>query len=1497
MSLETRVAAREEMSRRARVLVTGLLMGSLVACGGESVAVDETRATVTTVRGALSAAAEATEDASSRRLTVGDEVTVAGLAWFTLDSGPAVLIKDGGLTLSEEDARDVVTVTGRAFADVPLGDTLILIAGEHRFRVADAAVSIDLESGSAYVVRGEVPFSTTGAEARQGRVRAGEQLPFGEAEASAATLWRDWTGGLARPGPVASVSRGVGALEGRVPDARGQARWPLVIRRLDVNVRFDGELAITEVEQEFFNPASEVVEGLYRLAVPERAMLQRFAVDRDGRLVDGYIREKAQARQAYQRQVYRGSTLDPALLEWDAPGRFRARIYPIQPGATRTIAIRYTEWVGSSAEARRRYRFPMGSGAAAPHVQEFAFTADLSGASFSSVRAGHGAEVDGDRVVVRRSDFRPRQDLFLELFASDEETAGQYAFQADHVAPARDPRRGAMVAEDDDDYFYVPLMLPDAIFDEVARDQGLDVVLVVDVSAGTDRSHLELGRAVSESIAAHLREGDRVAIVASDVALRDLGDQALGDVSPERVASLLDGLARAPAGGATDLGASLVAAASLLEVGRPSAVVYIGDGAPTVGELGAEGLLTRLSRLPHPTRFYGVAVGTHAELGLLESISRGGGLAMRVETRSEAAHVALRLLSHAQRGVAQQITVDLGTGIERVFPREAIDVVRGQVLDVIGRVHDDVPSEITVRGSIGGEEFERKIALRVKNVNDDGDLRLRWAGERLRALLLSSAGRAEIADLGVRSGLITPYTSFYVPSAAELTDLGPRGRELYRDLRGFTREDDALALLNVLTPSALATALPGCFSMDKSAPSGSAEPSFEEELEEAPVTVAEMDEGGEGLPSSASTTAPVAPVAADPSPSPSERSRDESGVVTGALPPNEQTVAQGNRYALNGPSDGFDDMDAEDRALMRGDGDMAEAAEEVAAEPEPEVMDQLAQLGYMDIPNQQPAADRAAAAGVMGLDGHGRGGGGSANGYGGLGMRGSSMESAQRTRRRRQRRRPSPMIQRIENMGGESRREGRLSGGSVSGVVSTITTTTTTRVSVRTQPSQLHYARRCSDAADRLLDTRRALWRERLANASGVHAWVAQYSTAARNCELPTWRARRAFLNLLLAKAGNVRGMVNVYNAFRSPSLRRYLRRATIRRVRTPDDLRIARQAFGSAHISQESLIAQVLERAQTPAQKIRALRRLSQEYPSARTLKLRLLELLEREGKIPEARRLAQRLRKDAMTDAEARTAIGEMYLRLEDEAEARRVFSEIVEFAPRDELARRRLGDLYRAHAWFDDAYRQYQTLAEIRPDDPSVFLLLAQAAAGAGRVDEALRLERRLSETAQPGDAVGVARTALLWSSVRFATLRKAARDANDDEKLNAVLSEMRRSGVLRASAGLRVALVWAHPDAGVSLWTGTPRTSSVMRPTDIAPEYNIEVFDVDEQESGRYPIEVRRPGDHLTEVNAKLVVIFGEGRADEHIEVRELTFGRGDQKFAFEINGRDMNEVRR
>jgi hypothetical protein len=133
----------------------------------------------------------------------------------------------------------------------------------------------------------------------------------------------------------------------------------MVLQRLDARVTILGDLAVTELEQSFFNPAADTVEGLYTLTVPRGAVLQRFAVDRRGRLVDGVVQERAAAAAAYQAQVYRGSPFDPALLEWDAPGTYHARLFPLQPASTRRIVVTYTQWLPTGPDGLRSYRLPL----------------------------------------------------------------------------------------------------------------------------------------------------------------------------------------------------------------------------------------------------------------------------------------------------------------------------------------------------------------------------------------------------------------------------------------------------------------------------------------------------------------------------------------------------------------------------------------------------------------------------------------------------------------------------------------------------------------------------------------------------------------------------------------------------------------------------------------------------------------------------------------------------------------------------------------------------------------------------------------------------------------------------------------------------------------------------------------------------------------------------------------------------------------------------------
>ncbi len=1407
--------------------------------------VDDTIAVLTPVRGAATLDGEAAARLS--RAAAGETVSVAagaGLARLVLDDGASLLLGDGAqVKTTAANAIEVLAPAqggrGLVYASVAEGDRLEITTPKGTLRASDASLSIDAAGSSVYVVRGEVSWSSGNT---RGIVRAGETLTLGDAPSAAATaLWDDWTGGLARPGPATNEApRGMGVLEGRVPDEIGQARWPLVVRRLDVRVEVVHDLAITEVDQLFFNPASETVEGLYRVTVPDTAVLQRFAVDRNGSLVEGYVREKEQARAAYEAQVYRGSTDDPALLEWDAPGAYRARIYPIAPGETRRIVVRYAEWLGRAAEgAPRLYRYPMGSGGDAPHVQEFSFTANLTQADAASVRAGGGARVEGSEVTLRRSDFRPRADLFLELVGAGDDAL--HAYRAGHSVPQRAPNSRVIANEADErDYLYVPVVLPESLI-ENAQPPGIDVVLVADVSAATERADLELGRSVIESIAAHLGAEDRVAIVTSDLAIRSLevdGPAALAPASEERIEMLLDRLARAPQGGATDLGAALNDAAALLDPTRRSAIVYVGDGAPTVGELAADDLLERLERLPRPARLYAVAVGAEANLDLLEALTRGGGLAFRVEQRAGSADTALRILAHAARPLAQRVTVELGTGVEDAFPRKPTDVVLGDTLAVLARIRGTPPAKITVRGTLLGQPFERELTVTTRESADAADLRLRWASERLRQLLVDGATREEIAELGTRYGLITPYTSFYVPSARELHASAEYELLLER------RRDRAAPF-----------ALPATLAL--------------------PLLALACDNGGKD-----------------------DNARAYDTVTEGEA--NEASNEDGEGE-MAGSVAAANDVTARTATTTTPQG------QPVVPAPTPEPAQ--VQAAPVDAPEEPIAAreEAEAADGIAGVEGgfavgeRGRERAGSIDDLLNQALAGQDSRSNQRLAEQQPSEAPPPDAHRRSPQGGSSSggelraqlnrdRNVELDFGAGPGSGSAgygdhatrITTTTTVYFDTST-----HVARRCSDASRLMLDDRRALWRERLQAGTYAGEWVQVYANAVRDCEASTWRDKRALLDLMLARAGSITSMIQLYHALSTGTARGYVRSAIVRRVRTPDDLRAVRQAFGLAAEVDWALVQRLVEQAADGPARIRVLRELIVQYPTSFDLRLRLLEELERQNRTGEVKRLAETLRTDALADAGVRTAIGELYLRLGDEAEARRVFSEIVEFSPWDALARRRLGDLYRAHGWFEEAYRQYQTLLEIRPDDLSVLLLLAQAAAGAGRIDEALRLEQRLAETAQPGAAEGIARVAILWSSVRFAKLRNAA--AGNAEQLAEYLARMRRSGVLRESSPMRASLTWSHPDAELSLWAGYPGLS-LTRPTDIAPEFGIEVFDVEEVESGTYKIEVRRGGRDLrTAIDAELVVVFGEGTPDEKIEVVPVHFAPEQRAFAWTITG--------
>lgn len=1475
------------------------------------------------------------------RLVDGEVVQVKpdGLAWLRRDGGATLLVRGPAKLVVRAEVIDIQE--GRVFVDTPASLTTELSTPTGPLHLAHVRASIDVpKAGDAtdvYVLAGEV--RTDG----DGRATAGERMVLTakkggpEIKTSPVLAWEDWTGGLGTTDRVAEPAPfGVGTVGARAPGNQGAPRFPLSIQKLDVHVTIQDDFALTEVDEVFFNPSSTTVEGIYRFRTPAGASLHKFGVDREGVVFWGYVKEKQAAAAQYQSNVYQGSKEDPALLEWEAPGTYKAKLYPILPGQTRRVVVRYAEWLGRTGVKgeRRLYSYPMaaeGAEGSLPHIEEFTASIDFMRAGAREVRVGMSGVREQNTVTIRAQDFVPRADLAVELF--DDGLLAPRGYTAPHtmdletVAPS-ERSEATRRAKTEADYIVVPVRAADAPLPK----GGLDLAVVIDTSAATDAPSLAIARAATAALLAHLGKDDRVAVWAGDTGLTPVvpGHDKLEPIDEAGRREVLSRLSRIDRGGATDLGSVLSLAAAALDPARRGAVVYIGDGTPTVGELGLQDLRDKLAKLPRPVRMFGIGVGDEANVALLEGLARGG-FAERVSDANAAARTALRLLEHAERPAWLGAQVDLGPTVERIFPRDLGALVADESITVIGRLtHGGIPATVSMTGPAG----TTKTNLKVTPIDEQGDLRRRWAEGRLLQMMTEATGRAAMVDLGSRHAIITPVTSLYVPTKNEMTS--EERAELER------KKGMAKSLVDTKRSRSIGWT-----------PLVKTDADLEEEQEEmAPEPVsqnADNKEGGTGT-----------------------RAKGEEGSMGN---PNARS---GNRFGVQGPSG--------DAHMARQEA-LRDAAEfgmiglmNAGAGGDPNAP--TAPWGRDDSLGNDPTSARgnmwgdgigdSFGSGGIGLSGIGEGGGGRGEGSGeGIGLgnigtighgagtgTGQGFGSGHGRLGGSHRARPeepaqaekavaaapmakpapgpaatataSPLSPPVdlpkdqagrsvvdqlkaplgssasttttptvpdplstleetkktadadsnENKAKKNTSEGRFSG-----------TTITIRVGdVEHRPSP------CSGAALVPFEERIGLWRERFGRATGnANAVASIYRTALVTCEAPTWRERSKLVSLMLDAMPSVSSKVSLWRVmFTDLGVADALYRGMLARVRTAAEVRELHAALGLQTID-PGVLEKLLKDARTPADRVKKLRELVARWPTDFALALRLLDELEDAEDFAGARELGRTLRARPDVDAHVRTAVGELHLRIAErekdpvqkaynQAEAQRAFGEIVEFAPDDPVARRRLGDLLRTHGFYAEAARQYQTLAKLAPDDTTVALLLAASAEGLGKLEESIKWTEKGGAAGAPDVSQGPAVTARAFAATYLAWGRLEAKKAGKKEeeqtlraRLLRVISTERTSN--KAPTAVRVSLTWSHPEFHPSLWTNALGTEMPAPEGDVTLGISQALMPLRPDAKVWVKLE---PEDvaHAARLGAEatLTVVFDEGEEKETIVKLPVRFTR-------------------
>ncbi len=714
------------------------------------------------------------------KLHAGARLTVpAGtIAELTLHGGGILRINERTeFVLPEADSRQITLVAGEIVAIVaadqaPLKiaserDVLTITRGEARAFSRGGMHDYAVVYGDATVASGsQVVDLGAGATLQTPLEQVGPAKPEVSLRPLAETTWArsfDLAAQMTDAVPV-----GVGSLTARRAGERIE-RYSLDLVDQRVNVTISGRIALTEIEQTFYNEAPMVLEGTYRFPIPADATISGLSLLVGNRWEDAAMLEKHRARRIFKQIVEATVPRDPALLEWEKGNIFKLKIFPIPGRGARKIRLRYTQVLPTVGDSVR-YRYPLSgasSGASGTSIGNFAFAINvdregLPADALESMRTPMAELVRrdlGDRIELRteQQNFRPVHDLGVDI----------------PLPPAEQRLYAETHLDRDGQAYFMVAVEPDLHLKTDKRPTRY--AFVVDRSHSTTPELWTVARSLVGAMSSALGEQDRLTVLACDSAC----DIAPGGFHPPTEADLttLDTfLAGQTLAGASDLGGMMRSAAETLRNVDGSdrsdlVIVYLGDGNATAGELAPDEILSHLAPVLAGIRVQVVAMGSRSDLLLLDALAEeNGGDLVQADAKDNLRDLVRELRLRVAVPVAREVEVLLPKGMVYVHPSKVGSLRSGESLVLVGKLGGPVDGDLTIRakgpgGEVVSDTFKVKLAAdRVDPSGRHSHLPRTWAAEEIEALTTSQGNSASktIIDLSKRYTVLSRYTALLV---------------------------------------------------------------------------------------------------------------------------------------------------------------------------------------------------------------------------------------------------------------------------------------------------------------------------------------------------------------------------------------------------------------------------------------------------------------------------------------------------------------------------------------------------------------------------------------------------------------------------------------------------------------------------------------------------------------------------------------------------------------
>jgi Vault protein inter-alpha-trypsin domain len=132
---------------------------------------------------------------------------------------------------------------------------------------------------------------------------------------------------------------------------------PLGLATLNISVTFVGPIVEATMVMEFSSTHKTDVEGELIVPLPDAATVSEFAVFIDGEWVEASIVGDTKARAVYSEEKKANRPVN--LLQWHGGNAFHTRVFPIQPGSTRTFRLSYVSHLVRMPDASFSFGLPI----------------------------------------------------------------------------------------------------------------------------------------------------------------------------------------------------------------------------------------------------------------------------------------------------------------------------------------------------------------------------------------------------------------------------------------------------------------------------------------------------------------------------------------------------------------------------------------------------------------------------------------------------------------------------------------------------------------------------------------------------------------------------------------------------------------------------------------------------------------------------------------------------------------------------------------------------------------------------------------------------------------------------------------------------------------------------------------------------------------------------------------------------------------------------------